>query len=71
MLSEKALSIVNKGKVIVDRCPFCGDYPTRLFSYEMKKYYVACQNPKCLIQPMTPAYKNKGSDLKAWNKRFK
>lgn len=42
MLSEKALSIVNKGKVIVDRCPFCGGYPNRLFSYEIKKYYVAC-----------------------------
>ena len=50
-------------------CPFCGEKPKRLYGVENDKYWIWCDNDKCLIQPTTPMYKNKGSDIKAWNKR--
>ena len=53
----------------IDDCPFCGGRPQRLYGVENDKYWIWCNNSKCLIQPTTPMYKNKGSDIKAWNKR--
>ena len=50
-------------------CPFCGGMPQRLYSVEIDKYWIQCNNGKCNIQPMTDAYKTKGLDAKAWNKR--
>lgn len=49
-------------------CPFCGG--------EAGEYLVAplmigieCKNEKCLIQPMTPAWKRRAEATKAWNRR--
>lgn len=53
----------------IDDCPFCGKRPQRLYGIENDKYWIWCNNDECLIQPATPMYKNKGSDIKAWNKR--
>ena len=56
-------------------CPFCGARPVRHEQYNHASgkngYYMACDNPKCLIQPYTPMYYTKGADMKAWNKRAK
>ena len=49
-------------------CPCCGEQPT--LRQLNDKYYYICENPKCTLEPMTPAYKNKGSATRAWNKRY-
>jgi hypothetical protein len=53
-------------------CPFCGGSAerktiTHAFGHTM--YYVQCSNDKCAISPTTIAYKSKGFDVKAWNRR--
>lgn len=53
-------------------CPFCGKTPVRswiIHASGEKQWYIYCDNQDCPIQPTTPAYTNKGSDIKAWNKR--
>ena len=53
-------------------CPFCGGEAKR---YQLKhpsgivQYAVACMNDDCLVSPTTAAYKTKGADAKAWNRR--
>ena len=53
-------------------CPFCGGKAQRGFithAYGHKMYFSECSNEDCLIAPTTIAYKAKGADARAWNRR--
>lgn len=50
-----------KMKEFPKECPFCHDIPTvakdPLYSYRGNyKYYIACMNQNCKVQPKTKAY---------------
>lgn len=53
-------------------CPFCGgeaERETFKHAYGHTMYYVQCSNKKCAVSPITSAYKAKGADIRAWNRR--
>lgn len=50
-------------------CPGCGRLPT-LCHISDDKYYYSCDYSDCNLNPVTPAYKNKCSATRAWNKRY-
>ena len=53
-------------------CPWCGHPAVRCettHAYGHKMYYVRCSNDNCPIGPSTDAYKTKGADVRAWNRR--
>lgn len=53
-------------------CPFCGGKAERgtiTHAYGHTQYYVYCVNDKCAVNPTTIAYKTKGADIRAWNRR--
>lgn len=52
-------------------CPFCGEYPQMegYTSDGTMMYQVACENERCMIQPMTPWRKNMAQATRDWNRR--
>lgn len=52
-------------------CPFCGGKAEeyRISSINGTMIGIECKNPKCLISPMTPAWKRRAEATKAWNMR--
>ena len=56
----------------IKTCPWCG-YPgirrEIKHAYGHHMYYIECSNDNCPIGPSTDAYKTKGADARAWNKR--
>ena len=50
-------------------CPFCGAIPTLVYEDNFKKWWIACNNDKCMIQPFTSLHINKGVIVREWNRR--
>lgn len=52
-------------------CPFCGGEAGEylISSINGTMIGIECKNPKCLISPMTPAWKRRAEATKAWNRR--
>ena len=53
-------------------CPFCGGEARRVTVRHPSghlQYAICCINEKCFVCPTTAAYKTKGADARAWNRR--
>ena len=50
-------------------CPFCGVIPTVEFDNRTKKYWISCNNPNCMLQPIMGANINKSVIVREWNRR--
>lgn len=69
---EEATEAWNKRKCNdeLKPCPFCGAHPVREYLPDGKEYII-CSNANCSCQPMTAAYKCKGTAAREWNRRMK
>ncbi len=49
-------------------CTFRGENPVQKYLSDGKEYIIY-SNANCACQPMTAAYKSKGAEARAWNRR--
>lgn len=51
------------------RCPFCGGKAIVEYDKGINKYWVACNNSKCRVQPTTDAHERRFVVTREWNRR--
>lgn len=58
-------------QIVIKPCPFCGHIPevSRMDISDRARYFYACTNERCLIQPTTTGYHNISMAAKSWNRR--